>query len=73
MRVTVLYGGPSAEREVSLVSGKAVIDGLRSMGHEVFGSDGGLWVALLSPDAVARTEAILRSWQIVLPAWSTLQ
>src|SRR3954471_22728588 len=39
MRVTVLYGGPSAEREVSLVSGRAVIDGLRSMGHEVFGSD----------------------------------
>jgi len=39
MRVTVLYGGPSAEREVSLVSGKAVIDGLRSMGHEVFASD----------------------------------
>ena len=26
MKVTVLYGGPSAEREVSLVSGKAVID-----------------------------------------------
>ena len=39
MRVTVLYGGPSAEREVSLVSGKAVIEGLRAMGHEVFGSD----------------------------------
>ena len=39
MRVTVLYGGPSAEREVSLVSGKAVIDGLRSMGHDVFPSD----------------------------------
>src|SRR5882724_4233523 len=39
MRVTVLYGGPSAEREVSLVSGKAVIEGLRSMGHEVFPSD----------------------------------
>src|SRR5918997_4199150 len=39
MRVTVLYGGPSAEREISLVSGRAVIDGLRSMGHEVFGSD----------------------------------
>src|SRR4051812_29511990 len=39
MKVTVLYGGPSAEREVSLVSGKAVIDGLQSMGHEVFGSD----------------------------------
>jgi D-alanine-D-alanine ligase len=39
MRITVLYGGPSAEREVSLISGKAVIDGLRSMGHEVFPSD----------------------------------
>lgn len=39
MKVTVLYGGPSAEREVSLVSGMAVIEGLRSMGHEVFGSD----------------------------------
>jgi D-alanine-D-alanine ligase len=39
MNVTVLFGGPSAEREVSLVSGRAVIDGLRSMGHTVFGSD----------------------------------
>ncbi len=39
MKITVLYGGPSAEREVSLVSGKAVIDGLRAAGHEVFGSD----------------------------------
>jgi D-alanine--D-alanine ligase len=39
MQVTVLYGGPSAEREVSLVSGQAVIDALRSMGHDVFPSD----------------------------------
>jgi D-alanine-D-alanine ligase len=39
MKVTVLYGGPSAEREVSLVSGRAVIDALRAMGHEVFPSD----------------------------------
>ncbi|MGD0390305.1 MAG: D-alanine--D-alanine ligase, partial [Tepidisphaeraceae bacterium] len=39
MKVTVLYGGPSAEREVSLVSGQAVIDALRSVGHEVFPSD----------------------------------
>jgi D-alanine-D-alanine ligase len=39
MNVTVLFGGPSAEREVSLVSGKAVIAGLKSMGHAVFGSD----------------------------------
>lgn len=39
MKVTVLYGGPSDEREVSLASGKAVIDGLKSMGHDVFPSD----------------------------------
>src|SRR6476620_2845594 len=39
MTVTVLRGGPSAEREVSLVSGKAVADGLRQMGHDVFESD----------------------------------
>jgi len=39
MKVTVLYGGPSAEREISLVSGQAVIEGLRSMGHDVYGSD----------------------------------
>ncbi len=43
MQVTVLYGGPSSEREVSLVSGAAVIEGLREMGHEVFPSD-------ISPD-----------------------
>src|SRR5689334_8811226 len=35
MHVTVLYGGPSAEREVSLVSGKAVAAGLRGAGHHV--------------------------------------
>ncbi|HEY7115941.1 MAG TPA: D-alanine--D-alanine ligase [Tepidisphaeraceae bacterium] len=35
MNVTVLYGGPSAEREVSLVSGKAVAAGLREAGHAV--------------------------------------
>src|SRR3954454_17090542 len=39
MRVTVLYGGPSAESEVSLISGRAVIDGLKQAGHEVFPSD----------------------------------
>jgi D-alanine-D-alanine ligase len=39
MNITVLYGGPSAEREVSLISGNAVIDGLKSMGHTVFASD----------------------------------
>jgi D-alanine-D-alanine ligase len=39
MNVTVLRGGPSNERQVSLVSGAAVVDGLRRAGHRVFESD----------------------------------
>ena len=35
MRVAVLMGGTSSEREVSLVSGGAVAEALESMGHEV--------------------------------------
>jgi len=38
-RVAVLLGGRSAEREVSLVSGQAVIDALRSLGHETMAID----------------------------------
>lgn len=34
-RVAVLMGGPSAEREVSLVSGKSCADALRSKGYDV--------------------------------------
>ena len=34
-RVAVLMGGPSAEREISLRSGKAVAKGLREAGYEV--------------------------------------
>lgn len=39
MKITVLYGGPSAEREVSLISGKAVANGLREAGHTVLEAD----------------------------------
>ncbi len=39
MRITVLCGGPSSEREVSLISGKAVAQGLLDAGHDVFVSD----------------------------------
>jgi D-alanine-D-alanine ligase len=35
LRITVLLGGPSAEREVSLRSGAAVAAALRSLGHDV--------------------------------------
>jgi D-alanine-D-alanine ligase len=39
LRITVLAGGPSAEREVSLESGRAVADALRRRGHDVFVAD----------------------------------
>jgi D-alanine-D-alanine ligase len=39
LNITVMLGGPSAEREVSLRSGTAVARALRSRGHEVFEVD----------------------------------
>lgn len=39
LKITVMFGGPSAEREVSLCSGKAVAEALRSRGHEIFELD----------------------------------
>ncbi len=41
LRVTVLAGGPSAERNVSLASGQAVAEALRRRGHDVFRADVG--------------------------------
>ena len=35
LHVAVLMGGWSAEREVSLTSGKGVVDALESLGHRV--------------------------------------
>lgn len=40
-RIAVLLGGPSAEREVSLVSGRLCADALREDGSEVFEIDAG--------------------------------
>lgn len=39
LRVTVLCGGPSAEREISLESGRAVAAALERCGHDVYMSD----------------------------------
>lgn len=39
LRIVVMLGGPSAEREVSLRSGGAVAKALRSLGHEVYEVD----------------------------------
>src|SRR5262249_37068575 len=35
LKISVLYGGPSSEREVSLKSGAAVAAALESLGHDV--------------------------------------
>ncbi|WP_082233970.1 D-alanine--D-alanine ligase [Halobacillus massiliensis] len=39
MKIAVLYGGVSGEREVSLSTGKGVIAALENKGHEVLGID----------------------------------
>jgi len=39
LAITVLSGGPSAEREISLQSGKAVADALSSLGHTIHVED----------------------------------
>src|SRR3954452_19725729 len=57
MKITVLYGGPSAEREVSLVSGRAVIEGLKKAGHDVFAAD-------ISPDDLS---GLARPADVIFP------
>jgi len=39
LKIVVMLGGPSAEREVSLSSGAGVVKALRSLGHAVFEID----------------------------------
>ncbi len=53
----MLRGGPSSEREISLVSGRAVAAGLRESGHDVFESD-------ISPDDLS---ALDRPCDVVFP------
>ena len=57
-RVTVLAGGPSAERAVSLLSGAAVAAALRARGHEVFEAD-------IRPDDL---EALDEPADVIFPA-----
>ncbi|MFA5679422.1 MAG: D-alanine--D-alanine ligase [Pseudomonas sp.] len=55
-KVAVLYGGTSAEREVSLISGKAVLDALVRSGVDAVGIDAGAGIIAaleaLAPDRV---------------------
>jgi D-alanine-D-alanine ligase len=39
LKIWVLYGGPSKERDVSLRSGRGIVEALKSRGHEVEGFD----------------------------------
>jgi D-alanine-D-alanine ligase len=59
MKVAVLMGGRSAEREISLKTGQGVAQALRTLGHEVTSVDAADG-ALLAPgreEAAARTAA----------------
>lgn len=59
-RVAVLYGGKSAEREVSLKSGKAVLEALTSAGVDVVGIDvGDDLLARLQSEKIDRAFIIL--------------
>jgi len=58
IKITVLSGGPSAEREVSLQSGKAVADALERLGHEVYRAD-------IAPDSL---EALDKSVDMIFIA-----
>lgn len=58
LSVTVLAGGPSAERDVSLASGAAVADALRRRGHHVVLAD-------VSPDDLS---ALDHDCNVVFPA-----
>lgn len=52
MKVAVLMGGTSAERDVSLVSGAAVVNGLREAGHNVIPIDPALGPEPLSDNDI---------------------
>ena len=57
-RVLVIFGGGSAERAVSLESGRAVADALNAAGHTV-----GTW----DPEETPVTELKALEWDIAFP------
>jgi D-alanine-D-alanine ligase len=60
-RVAVLMGGASAEREVSLVSGKACAEALRAEGYDVTTIDAGRDVAALIAALEPRPDAVFNA------------
>jgi D-alanine-D-alanine ligase len=64
LKIAVMLGGPSAEREVSLRSGAAVVKALRSLGHDVYEVDPGAKVE--SPAPVSKSKKSAKTE----PGWS---
>lgn len=58
LRIAVLMGGESAERDVSLATGAGVIAGLREAGHEAIGVDTALGAGQLSDPEAKKTPLI---------------
>ncbi|MCI0531227.1 MAG: D-alanine--D-alanine ligase [candidate division Zixibacteria bacterium] len=58
MKVLVLMGGNSAEREVSLSSGKAIIEGLKQAGHQVLAIDTARPKELIATDSKSLSDSI---------------
>lgn len=49
LKIAVLLGGNSSERDVSLVTGNAIVDGLKKAGHNVIAIDTALGASQLPP------------------------
>lgn len=58
MKVLLLAGGNSSEREVSLNSGKAIAEALRHLGHELSALDPGTGLSLMSADGKYLPEGV---------------
>src|SRR5947199_332761 len=60
MKITLLCGGPSDEREISLISGNSVAQGLREAGHDVFISSIDVAICQTSDEVERAARAVLQ-------------
>ena len=58
LKIAVLMGGNSAERDVSLASGAGVMEGLKKMGHEVIGVDTALGIGQFGARQISQSVAV---------------
>ena len=61
MRITVLLGGTSAERDVSLASGIRITDALRKRGHEVVAVDSAKGVLSAGDENLLRSGTVVQT------------